>query len=120
MFGDQVSSVAIPYTGILALRADAAETGFLTAAIWLASLIFAVHAGAWADRLGHRRLLMITADLGRAGLLALIPVAALLHALARWRLYAVAFAALPGSGGCCLHHCQVSRCRPKIPLKRLA
>jgi MFS family permease len=68
MFGDQVSSVAIPYTGILALHADAAEMGFLTAAIWLPSLIFALHAGAWADRFGHRRILMITADLGRAGL----------------------------------------------------
>jgi MFS family permease len=92
MFGDQVSSVAIPYTGILALHADAAEMGFLTAAIWLPSLIFALHAGAWADRFGHRRILMITADLGRAGLLALIPVAALLHVLALWQLYAVAFA----------------------------
>ena len=59
---------AIPYTGILALHADAAEMGFLTAAIWLPSLIFALHAGAWADRFGHRRILMITADLGRAGL----------------------------------------------------
>ncbi len=92
MFGDQVSSVAIPYTGILALHADAAEMGLLTAAIWLPSLIFALHAGAWADRFGHRRILMITADLGRAGLLALIPVAALLHVLALWQLYAVAFA----------------------------
>ncbi len=92
MFGDQVSSVAIPYTGILALHADAAEMGFLTAAIWLPSLIFALHAGAWADRFGHRRILMITADLGRAGLLALIPAAALLHALALWQLYAVALA----------------------------
>jgi MFS family permease len=92
MFGDQVSPVAIPYTGILALHADAAEMGFLTAAIWLPSLIFALHAGAWADRFGHRRILMITADLGRAVLLALIPVAALLHVLALWQLYAVAFA----------------------------
>jgi len=92
MFGDQVSSVAIPYTGILALHADAAEMGFLTAAIWLPSLIFGLHAGAWADRFGHRRILIITADLGRAGLLALIPVAALLHLLAPWQLHAVAFA----------------------------
>ena len=93
---------------------------------------------------------MITADLGRAGLLALIPVAALLHVPARWQLCAVAFAVgtrpagslvagalgtiigirptlwiaaiggLTGFRGCCLHHCQVSGCRPKIPLKRLA
>ena len=62
MFGDQISSVAVPYTGILALHANAAEMGYLTAAIWLPSLLFAVHAGAWADRRGDRRRLMIAAD----------------------------------------------------------
>ena len=91
MFGDQISSVAIPYTGILALHASAAEMGYLTAAIWLPSLLFAVHAGAWADRRGHRRRLMILADLGRAALLATVPVCAALHALTLGQLYAVAF-----------------------------
>ena len=92
MFGDQISAVAVPYTGILALHADAAEMGYLTAAIWLPSLLFAVHAGAWADRRGHRRRLMIVADLGRAALLATVPVAAALHLLTLARLYLVAFA----------------------------
>ena len=92
MFGDQVSAVAVPYTGILALHADAAEMGYLTAAIWLPSLLFAVHAGAWADRRGHRRRLMIVADLGRAVLLATVPVAAALHLLTLAQLYLVAFA----------------------------
>lgn len=73
MFGDQISTIAIPYTGILALHAGAAQMGYLTALIWLPSLIFGLHAGVWADRRGHRRILMITADLGRAGLLAAIP-----------------------------------------------
>jgi MFS family permease len=91
MFGDQISSVAVPYTGILALHASAAEMGYLTAAIWLPSLLFAVHAGAWADRHGHRRRLMILADLGRAGLLATVPVCAALHVLTLAQLYAVAF-----------------------------
>ena len=91
MFGDQISSIAIPYTGILALHASAAEMGYLTAAIWLPSLLFAVHAGAWADRRGHRRRLMILADLGRAALLATVPVCAALHALTLGQLYAVAF-----------------------------
>jgi MFS family permease len=91
MFGDQISSVAIPYTGILALHASAAEMGYLTAAIWLPSLLFAVHAGAWADRRGHRRRLMILADLGRAALLATVPVCAALHVLTLGQLYAVAF-----------------------------
>ena len=92
MFGDQISAVAVPYTGILALHADAAEMGYLTAAIWLPSLLFAVHAGAWADRRGHRRRLMIVADLGRAVLLASVPVAAALHLLTLAQLYLVAFA----------------------------
>lgn len=91
MFGDQISAVAVPYTGILALHANAAEMGYLTAAIWLPSLLFAVHAGAWADRRGRRRRLMITADLGRAGLLATVPVGAALHVLTLGQLYAVAF-----------------------------
>jgi MFS family permease len=93
MFGDQVSSVAVPYTGILALHANAAEMGYLTAAIWLPSLLFAVHAGAWADRRGNRRRLMIAADLGRAALLATVPVCAALHVLTLVQLFAVAFCA---------------------------
>jgi MFS family permease len=91
MFGDQISSVALPYTGILALHAGPAEMGYLTAAIWLPSLLFAVHAGAWADRRGGRRRLMIAADLGRAALLATVPVCAALHVLTLGQLYAVAF-----------------------------
>ena len=93
MFGDQISSVAVPYTGILALHASAAEMGYLTAAIWLPSLLFAVHAGAWADRRGGRRRLMIAADLGRAALLATVPVCAALHVLTLVQLFAVAFCA---------------------------
>ena len=92
MFGDQVSAVAVPYTGILALHADATEMGFLTAAIWLPSLLFALHAGLWADRSSHRRRLMIGADLGRAALLATVPVCAALQVLTLAQLYAVAFA----------------------------
>ncbi|HWG12718.1 MAG TPA: MFS transporter [Streptosporangiaceae bacterium] len=91
MFGDQISAVAVPYTGILALHANASEMGCLTAAIWLPSLLFAVHAGAWADRRGRRRHLMIAADLGRAGLLATVPVCAALHVLTLGQLYAAAF-----------------------------
>ncbi len=92
MFGDQISSVALPYTGILALHADAAEMGYLTAAIWLPSLLFGLHAGAGAERRGGRRRLMIAADLGRAALLATVPVCAALHVLTLGQLYAVAFA----------------------------
>ena len=54
MFGDQISSVALPLTAVLVLRSDAAEMGFLTALTWLPSLLFALHAGAWLDRRGQR------------------------------------------------------------------
>ncbi len=50
-------------------------------------------AGAWVDRRGHRRAIMIVADLGRAGLLASIPACYLLGALTLAQLYLVAFAA---------------------------
>jgi len=53
MFGDQISSIALPLTAVLALHARAAQMGYLTAAVWLPSLLFAVHAGVWADRLGR-------------------------------------------------------------------
>ncbi len=93
MFGDQVSSVAIPLAAVLVLHADAAQMGFLTALVWLPSLLFGLHAGAWVDRHGHRRATMIVADLGRFGLLASIPVCYALGVLTLPQLYAVAFGA---------------------------
>ena len=67
--------------------------GYLSALIWLPSLLFALHAGAWVDRRGHRRATMIAADLGRAALLASIPVCSALGVLSLAQLFAVAFAA---------------------------
>jgi MFS family permease len=93
LLGDQVSSIALPLTAVLALHAHAAEMGYLTAAIWLPSLLFATHAGALADRVGRRRIMMITADLGRAALLTSVPVCYALHVLTLAQLYGVAFAA---------------------------
>lgn len=91
MFGDQVSAIALPLTGVLVLRAGPAQMGLLTALIWLPYLLFGLHAGAWVDGRGHRRVTMIAADLGRFGLLAVIPVSYALGMLALWQLYAVAF-----------------------------
>ncbi len=93
LVGDQVSSIALPLTAVLALRATPAEMGYLSALIWLPSLLFALHAGAWVDRRGHRRATMIAADLGRAALLASIPVCSALGVLSLAQLFAVAFAA---------------------------
>jgi MFS family permease len=91
MFGDQISSVALPLTAVLVLRAGAAEMGFLTALTWLPSLLFALHAGAWLDRRGQRRKAMIIADLGRSAALATIPVCYALHALTLAQMYTVTF-----------------------------
>ena len=93
MFGDQISSLAMPLAAVLILKAGAAEMGFLTALVWLPSLLFGVHAGAWIDRHGRRRAAMIAADLGRFALLASLPVADAFGALTLAQLYAVAFAA---------------------------
>jgi len=90
VFGDQVSSVAVPLTAVLVLHAGAAEMGYLTAVQWLPSLLFGLHAGAWVDGRGKRKT-MIAADLGRAVALATIPVCFALHVLTLGQMYAVTF-----------------------------
>jgi MFS family permease len=93
LFGDQISSIALPLSAVLVLRAGASQMGYLTALIWLPSLLFGVHAGAWVDRRGRRRATMLAADLGRCALLTSIPVAYAFGALSLAQLYAVAFGA---------------------------
>jgi len=93
MVGDQVTSIAVPLTAVLALHAGAGAMGLLTALEWVPSLLFGMHAGAWADRRGRRRQLMIACDLGRCALLATIPVCWALGVLTLGQLLAVVFAA---------------------------
>jgi MFS family permease len=93
MFGDQISGLALPLAAVIVLRAGAAEMGYLTALEWLPSLLFGLHAGAWADRHGRRRRTMMGADLGRAALLATVPACYALHVLTLGQLYLVTFAA---------------------------
>ena len=93
MVGDQVTSIAVPLTAVLALHAGAGAMGLLTALEWVPSLLFGMHAGAWADRRGRRRQLMIGCDLGRCALLATIPVCWALGVLTLGQLLAVVFAA---------------------------
>jgi MFS family permease len=93
MFGDQVSSVAVPLTAVLVLHAKAYEMGVLTALQWLPSLLFGLHAGAWVDRSGKRRSAMIVADVGRFMVFATIPACYALHMLTFAQMCAVTFAA---------------------------
>jgi MFS family permease len=92
LFGDQVSLLAIPLLAVLVLDASAAQVGLLSALSLAPNLFFSVHFGSWADRWPSRRGLMIAADLGRAALLATLPIAAALDALSLTQLYVVAFA----------------------------
>src|SRR5881392_1149754 len=78
LFGDQISLLAIPLLAVLTLDAGPGEMGLLTAVGLAPNLLFALHAGALADRLRSRRGAMLVADLGRAALLATIPIAAAL------------------------------------------
>jgi MFS family permease len=91
LLGDQISFIALPLVGVLVLDADAAQMGYLTAAGLAPNLLLSLHAGAWVDRRGRRRETMIVADLGRAALIATVPVAYAFDALTLWHLYAVAF-----------------------------
>ena len=93
MFGDQVSSVAIPLTAVLVLHAKPYEMGYLTALEWLPSLLFGLHAGAWLDRRGKRRNAMILADLGRAAAFATIPLCYAFHVLTLAQMCVVTFVA---------------------------
>jgi MFS family permease len=91
LFGDQISSIALPLTGVLVLHATAAEMGYLAALVWVPALLFGLHAGAWVDRRGRRRATMIGSDICRAALLASIPVSYAFGVLTLWQLYGVAF-----------------------------
>jgi MFS family permease len=93
MFGDQIGFVAMPLAAVLVLHASAADMGYLSALEWLPSLLFALPAGAWIDRRGRRRAIMIVADLGRFVLMGSVPVCYALGVLTLAQLFAVAFAA---------------------------
>ena len=91
LVGDQISFIALPLVGVIVLHASAAQMGYLTAAGLAPNLLFSLHAGAWVDRRGRRRQTMLAADIGRAALLATIPVAYELGCLTFAQLYVVGF-----------------------------
>lgn len=87
-FGSQIGAGAVGLAAILLLEATPTEMGLLAAAAALPALIFGLPAGVWVDRM-RRRPILIATDLGRALLLAIVPVAALLGALRMELLYLV-------------------------------
>jgi MFS family permease len=88
--GDQISLLAIPLTALLVLHASAFEMGLLSAAAAAPIALFTLFVGVWVDRL-PRRPILIVADVGRALLLATVPLAFVLGILSLAQLYVVAF-----------------------------
>ena len=89
VFGSGVTATALPLTAVLVLGASASDMGWLLAVESAPVLLVGVFAGVWVDRV-RRRPVLIGADLGRAGLLACIPILAALGGLRIEHLFAVA------------------------------
>ncbi|GAA0320038.1 MFS transporter [Streptomyces polychromogenes] len=88
--GTAVTLLALPLVAVGTLDATPLQAGLLMACEYLAFLLVGLPAGAWVDRSRHRRVL-IAGGVGRAVLLATVPLAAALGALTLPQLYAVAF-----------------------------
>jgi MFS family permease len=89
-FGTQVTGLAIPLVALYVLQASTFEVALLTAVDFLPFILVSLPAGVWVDRL-RRRPILIVGDVGRAALLASIPIAHVLGVLSIWQLYIVGF-----------------------------
>jgi len=89
IFGSRVTDVTLPLTAVLLLGASPSDMGWLIAVESAPVLVVGMFAGVWVDRV-RRRPVLIGADLGRAGLLACIPILAAFGALRMEHLFAVA------------------------------
>ncbi|HXM45963.1 MAG TPA: MFS transporter [Bryobacteraceae bacterium] len=89
--GSWITLVGLPLTAAQLLNASPLQMGILSGAGAAAILLFGLFAGAWADRLRRRPILMWT-DLGRAVVLGTVPLAAALGRLTIIHLYLVAAA----------------------------
>ena len=92
-FGSQFTGLALPLTAIIILSADSVQVGILNFAGSVPWLIFGLVAGVWIDRHRKQRI-MVTSNILRGSILALIPVAAVLGIITRLGLpflYAISF-----------------------------
>ncbi|HSK51372.1 MAG TPA: MFS transporter [Clostridia bacterium] len=88
IFGSLITRMAIPFVAILVLDAGPLEVSILRGMELGSALIVGLVAGAWVDRL-RRRPVLIWSDLGRAAVLATIPIAFVFDVLTIWQLLAV-------------------------------
>lgn len=87
--GSSITLFALPLL-VYKISGSALNLGISTAANFLPYLLFGLLLGAWMDRANRKRM-MILSDIGRALVVASIPLAAWLGILSVWWIYAVGF-----------------------------
>ncbi len=90
LLGSRVTMLALPLTALSILEATPGQMGILEVAGALPALLLGLFIGAWVDR-HRRRPILIAADIGRAALLACIPIAAMGGVLRIEYLYTATF-----------------------------
>lgn len=90
LLGTQVTGLAISLTAAIVLQATPGQMGLIGFLNVLPFVLFGLPAGLWMDRV-RRRPVMIATDIGRAVLLASVPLAALVGRLSMTQLYVVSF-----------------------------
>jgi len=94
--GSAVTTLALPLTAVVVLRASVFQVGLLSAATTIPFLLIALPAGLVVDRIAKRGL-MIGCDAARMLIIGSVPVAAWLGGLTLFQLYVVAVAAGAGT-----------------------
>ncbi len=92
-FGSQFTGLALPFTAILILNAGYTQVGILNFAGSVPWLIFGLLVGVWVDQHRKKRI-MVTSNILRGTLLALIPLAAVTGTITRLGLpflYTISF-----------------------------
>lgn len=89
VFGSMIGATAMSFTALLFLHATPFQMGVLSVMQTLPGFLASLFAGAWADRM-RRRPILIGADLGRAVALTSIPLAAWWGFLQIHQVYLVA------------------------------
>src|SRR6266446_5893276 len=87
--GSSVTLFALPLL-VYKITGSALNLGITTAAEFLPYLLFGLILGAWTDRVDRKRM-MIGTDIGRALIVASIPLLAALGSLSVWWIYIVSF-----------------------------
>src|ERR1700716_3193963 len=87
--GSSITLFALPLI-VYKLTGSAINLGLSMAMNMLPYLLFGLLLGAWTDRVDRKRMMIFT-DIGRASIIATIPLMALMGSLSVWWIYAVGF-----------------------------